>query len=590
MRWLTDLRRKIELFNRCVTQCDNENSMRMEMSEIFSPLLGILHESIMYLQRHSSGKQKGCFTGGVVNHNSDDDFVKFWPARMEQKVKDFLDSMESTIKHLKSMDNTSRVNQAQSLSVALGMRDRETEKDGAEKAIFPVVSLPLIFRTDKFTGRDREIEKIHEQLGSADANRLQTYLIYGRRGIGKTQIALEFSHRYRQEYDAIFWIQCETSASLRTSFADIAVALELDGADKNGHFEENLMKVLGWLKRTRKRWLLIYDNAERENLLKGYWPVGARGSILLTSRSFYNFFEDEQRHGETIPLFNEAERRELLMAHLGEDWQAEHFAAEDMMVQVEKAAITTLLERTGGLPLAIFHAAQLVKNKKIGKIGDTSVRGFLELFNENFKKLPKRQTGPREPLFHSLDTIWSIAFEALKPHPRALLHVFALLSPDETLIDLFLPSDQSKLTEKLDFCRTGSGDLVTRPTIQTVISPSAALQNALDELRESGFISRAGRLWRIHREVQEAVNYREVKDLKDSFDAVINLLYDAFPKQEGGRPMGEQWDACRRWTQDVVHVANKYWVYTQGRAENDEPLKDLRSADLLGELLSNCAW
>src|SRR5271168_8067 len=34
-RWMTELRRKIELFNRCVEQCEDANSMRMEMSEIF---------------------------------------------------------------------------------------------------------------------------------------------------------------------------------------------------------------------------------------------------------------------------------------------------------------------------------------------------------------------------------------------------------------------------------------------------------------------------------------------------------------------------------------------------------------------------
>ena len=55
-RWMTDLRRKVELFNRCVEQCDNANSMRMEMSEIFSPILAILHESIKNLQRHNAGK------------------------------------------------------------------------------------------------------------------------------------------------------------------------------------------------------------------------------------------------------------------------------------------------------------------------------------------------------------------------------------------------------------------------------------------------------------------------------------------------------------------------------------------------------
>jgi hypothetical protein len=55
-RWMTDLRRKVELFNRCVEQCENANSMRMEMSEIFSPILAILHESIKYLQMHITGK------------------------------------------------------------------------------------------------------------------------------------------------------------------------------------------------------------------------------------------------------------------------------------------------------------------------------------------------------------------------------------------------------------------------------------------------------------------------------------------------------------------------------------------------------
>ena len=55
-RWLTELRRKIELFNRCVQQCDDQNSMRMEMSEVFNPLFGVLFESIQYLQRYNAGK------------------------------------------------------------------------------------------------------------------------------------------------------------------------------------------------------------------------------------------------------------------------------------------------------------------------------------------------------------------------------------------------------------------------------------------------------------------------------------------------------------------------------------------------------
>jgi hypothetical protein len=599
---MTDLRRKVELFNRCVEQCEDANSMRMEMSEIFSPLLAILYESIRYLQRYYSGKLERSPTSGSVSYVTsfiltmciDDEFVKNWPSRMEPKVKECLESMEGTIRHLKSMGMTSKINQAQASNyVELGLHDRDVEKDGAEKALFPIQCLPA-FHTKYFTGRDKEIDSIHERLSSTEINRLQSYLIYGRRGIGKTQIALEYSRRYKEKYDAIFWIQCETGASLRTSFAEIAVALELDGADKNGHFEENLMKVLGWLRRTRKRWLLIYDNAEREQLLKGYWPVGARGSILLTSRSFYNFFEDDERHGETVPLFNEEERWNLLMAHLGPEWEAEHFAEGDMMVDVEKAAAKTLLDKTGGLPLAITHAAILIKNPNIGhspgSSGDTSIRGFLEVFRASHTTLPQRQSGPREPLFHSLDTIWSIAFNALSPNARSLLGVLALLSPDLILIDLFQPSDQERLTEKLAFCRSGSGDLVTRPAIQTFVQPSVELQKAVEELTTAAFISRVGRKMRIHREVQEAVNYQGADDLKVFFDATVNLVYDAFPKQDGGRPLSDQWDSCRLTIQHAIHLANKFSSYAKERPGAEAPLNNLKSADILVRLLANCAW
>ena len=510
---------------------------------------------------------------------------------MEPKLKEHLGSIDDTIKHLQSMSATSRANQAQNFT--LGLRDREIEQDGAEQAVFPVESLPAHFRVENFTGRDKEIENIHDRLRSNEKARQQTYLIYGRRGIGKTQIALEYCRRYKKDYDAIFWIQCETSSSLRLSFADIAVALELDGADKNGHFEENLMKVLGWLKRTKKKWLLIYDNAERERLLRGYWPVGGRGSILLTSRSFYNFFEDERRHGETVPYFNEDERWELLMRLLGPEWEGQHLDDheshhEAMWVDVEKAAAKTLLDRTRGLPLAISHAASLVKNKTVGRHdGDTSIRGFLEIFIESHRQLPTRQTDPRELGIHTLDIIWSIAFKALSENAKAILGVLALLSPDVTLIDLFLPNDQSRLTERLEFCRTGSGELTTRPSIQGMIQPSLALQKAIEELLASAFIFRSGREMRVHREVQEAVWHQGNEQLTDSVDAAINLVYDAFPKQEGGRSLTDQWDSCRRWVQEAIHLANKYWLF---KHKDDAPLQGLRSAELLAELLSNCAW
>jgi tetratricopeptide (TPR) repeat protein/Cdc6-like AAA superfamily ATPase len=515
---------------------------------------------------------------------------------MIPKIKGYLEAMEGTVKHIRAMSTTRHITQLQESRIGeLGVREREIIMDGSEKAIFPVDNLPT-HRTAHFTGRRKEIDRIHAWLGVEQNTRLRTFLIYGRRGIGKTQIALEYAARYKTPmYDAIFWIQCETSASLRNSFAEIATALELDGADKNGHFEENLMKVLRWLKHTKKRWLLIYDNAERENLLKGYWPVGARGSMLLTSRSPYNFFEDDQRQGETVPVFSIEESDASLMAQLGQDWQTTHLGAQNMLADVEKAAAKTLLHQTGGLPLAIHHAAKLILNKKIGMKrerdqGDDTIHGFLELFRESHLKLPKRQTGDRDPLIHSLDTIWSIAFDALSMNARAILSVLALVSPDVILIDLFLPGDQERLTEKLAFCKPDPTDVKGHSTVQTAIKMSPALQEAIDELVHQGMVAKTGRNLTIHREVQEAVNYQSIGELQAAFDTAVNLLYDAFPQQKEGRPMTDDKETCRRWLQHVIALTNKYNVYSKGRPENDFPLDGMKSRRTFVKLLANCAW
>lgn len=386
-------------------------------------------------------------------------------------------------------------------------------------------------------------------------------------------------------------MQAETKASLRQSFTEIALKLELEGADSNTTFDENLSLVLRWLRLTTKKWLLIYDNAERQQTLKGYWPTEGRGAMLLTSRAYYNFFENEHLSGETVQLFNDEERRALLLAHLGDAWQTKYLRSEDMMYEIEEAAISTLLHNTGGLPIAIMHAAKLILDRNINTHG--TVRSFMEMFKDSFETLPPRQSTERDQLIHSLDTIWKIAFDNLNEYAKVILSGLALLSPDSILIDLFLPSDQSMLTKKMEFCRTtpsSSNIVLPAPSIQTVINPSANLQAALDELHRKGLISRLGRKIAIHRTVQEAVNYRNSQELKENFESMVSLLYDAFPKQREGRPLTESWGWCRTWIQHVIALAYKYKLYTWNRPEEQNPLRDMDKVDLFIRLLANSAW
>ena len=86
---------------------------------------------------------------------------------------------------------------------------------------------------------------------------------------------------------------------------------------------------------------------ESETTLRGYWPLGANGSILITSRQYYNFMKDSNRKGETIKPFNEKESWDLLVRLIGDTWtQAER---SGQLKEADYQAARQWLEKLGGL-------------------------------------------------------------------------------------------------------------------------------------------------------------------------------------------------------------------------------------------------
>jgi hypothetical protein len=65
-----------------------------------------------------------------------------------------------------------------------------------------------------FTGRDGEIEQLHARLARGEV----TQAVTGLGGIGKTQIAVHYAHRYRREYGYVFWIPADTAGQLDDAF------------------------------------------------------------------------------------------------------------------------------------------------------------------------------------------------------------------------------------------------------------------------------------------------------------------------------------------------------------------------------------
>ncbi|MCJ1400647.1 hypothetical protein MMC11_003855 [Xylographa trunciseda] len=526
-------------------------------------MISILADSVKYLRFNPTEK----------------DAARAWP-QLENKINRRLVELDATVKHLNDITTLSKVNQER--QVAHMTRRHAPVPEPDEHAKFPIQMLPG-GQNENFYGRFFELRAINEYLDWRGSNpALRTYTIYGRRGVGKTEIALQYAYSNPSEFEAIFWIRCETSVSLRQSFSDMAVALSLPGADRNGRHEENLIAVQKWLKLTPRRWLLIFDNAERESILKRYWPVGANGAILITSRKYYNFMKDMKRRGETVKPFNEQQSWDLLMQLLGPDWKA--MDKQGSIKVSEENAARSFLAKLGGLALAIQQAANLIINPSIG--GTTIVTTY-ELFKENLRSLPERQSGERSEIVHSLDTLWNMIFSSLTRNARDLLSVLSLLSPDAMPIDLFLPRRQKALDGKLAWCKQNSSlvDDKLNATLSSIITPPPALRNALKELFDSSLIKQEGRVLTIHRVVQEAMNYHSIEDLQASFDSAVQLVEEAFPKQVHGYPLHKYWGMCQSYIPHGAHLSAKFSDYTRPPVDST-----LEGSARFVELLSNCAW
>jgi Cdc6-like AAA superfamily ATPase len=108
---------------------------------------------------------------------------------MEPRRAETYESLAKTIRHLRDVTTNNRINHSQDARYGSdGLRLRKEQMDGGEKAIFPLDTLPPL-RADHFIGREKDLDNIHEWLGQQETPAIRTYTIYGRRGIGKTQVS-----------------------------------------------------------------------------------------------------------------------------------------------------------------------------------------------------------------------------------------------------------------------------------------------------------------------------------------------------------------------------------------------------------------
>src|SRR5690606_31757991 len=143
-------------------------------------------------------------------------------------------------------------------------------------------------RNPLFTGRSSQLLRLAQTLlyDHNDIILTQTAVASGLGGIGKTQLAVEFAHRYGQYFaGGVYWLNCDNPANIP---AEIAL---IGGQKGMGLYQEaeglTVEEQVGlvqqaWLEATPR--LLIFDNCEEEAMLRDGRPVSGGCRVLVTSR------------------------------------------------------------------------------------------------------------------------------------------------------------------------------------------------------------------------------------------------------------------------------------------------------------------
>ena len=141
----------------------------------------------------------------------------------------------------------------------------------------------LLPANPRFVGREGDLLALARALRPGGVAAITT----GIGGVGKTQLASEFAHRYGQYFaGGVFWLSFADPAGVGTEIAACgeAGALGLYADADELTIAERVQKVYQTWEQPIPR-LLIFDNCEDEALLAARLPRSGGCRVLVTSRS-----------------------------------------------------------------------------------------------------------------------------------------------------------------------------------------------------------------------------------------------------------------------------------------------------------------
>ena len=295
-------------------------------------------------------------------------------------------------------------------------------------------------RNKWFVGRENELESLEKCLSLDEIGRLKMCALCGLGGCGKTALATHLSWKRKTKYEGgVFWFSLEDDKKFENSVAELALRLRILA----NSFDLTLSKILTWISRRKKPWLLVLDDVDQlvlseqmHKILSGMWKRQTGGHVLLTTRrepkEVCEAIDLELTCCFEISALPKNDAKRFLISRCGE-------TADESEEQLDE-----LLQELGCLPLALEQAGAHIKAL------ECSISNYLQeykvqrlnLLSQHPRSKPAWDYESKSRL--AVHTTWLMNLEYVKRSPHGpmasrFMHIAAFLEPTEIPEELIIP-------------------------------------------------------------------------------------------------------------------------------------------------------
>jgi tetratricopeptide (TPR) repeat protein len=325
---------------------------------------------------------------------------------------------------------------------------------------------------------------------------------------GKTQLARHFAESLWRSpgVDVLTWVVASSRASVLSGFVQAAAAM---GATDAGDAESVAARFVDWLGKTSRPWLVVLDDLRDVADLRGLWPAGPTGRVLITTANPATIPADYRAAALPVPAFSTREAMNYLFGRLSTDPD-------------QRSGAIDLVGDLGCEPIALGQAGAVIASSGM------SCRDYRQYFTQRQKQLA--EAGRAGPSAAAVTWTFSAEYaEHLSPGVsiRSLVVLAALLDGHGIPGAVFttLATGQYLMA---DGAARGAGELAPDPQ---------RTWNAILSLKQAGLIAidppGTPPAIRMSPVIQAAIRAAVPKDLYDrAVRAAADALLEIWPRDE----------------------------------------------------------